>query len=89
MSTTAQTPRKKAVRVSALKTIQDVGIEMARTYRAMKRGEINTSDGYRMVMALAALKACLESSELEKRLAELEASVSRGEVVPFRPKAVS
>lgn len=87
--TAAQTPRKKTLRVHSLTTLQNVGIEMARTYRAMKRKEIPTADGYRMVMALAALKACLESSELEKRLADLEASVSRGDVVPFRPKVVS
>jgi hypothetical protein len=72
-----------------LKTIQDVACEMARTYRRTKQGEVETSDGYRMVMMLAALKQCLESSEIEHRLAEIEAAiVSRDTVVHFRPKVV-
>jgi hypothetical protein len=53
-----------AKRRARLKTIQDVGIEMARVYRRCKGGEMPTAEGYRMVMMLAALKQCLESSDL-------------------------
>ena len=81
----------KAKRTCAhsLKTVTHVGIEMARTYRAMKRGETNTGDGYRMIMALSELRKTLESVEFERRLAEMEAAVNKpAELVRFMPKAV-
>ena len=78
-----------ALRSSPLKTVQNVGIEIARVYRKVKRGEINTSDGYRMVMILSVLKTCLESSALEQQLAALEAQADTGTVEHFRPRVVS
>lgn len=88
------TERKKPKRTCAhsLKTIQHVAIELARTCRKMKRGELDTSDGYRMAHVLVLLKTCLESSEFERRLAEREATVNNkaSDVVkPFAPRAVS
>jgi hypothetical protein len=77
-------------RTPPLVTVQNVGIEIARIYRATKRGKISTPDGYRMVQMLAVLKSCLESATLEQRLAELEAAVAQGEHQEhFRPRIVS
>ena len=74
----------------ALKTVQHVGIELARTYRRMKRGDIDTQDGYRMAAVLNILRQCLETAALEQRLAELEAQVGRGNpVLPWKPKMIS
>jgi hypothetical protein len=84
-----ESPKRKRTCAHSLNTIQQVAIEMARTYRRTKRGAIGTADGYRMVMMLASLKQCLESSEIEHRLAEIEAAiVSRDTVTHFRPKVV-
>ena len=77
-------------RTPKLTTVQNVGIEISRIYRATKRGKISTPDGYRMVQMLAVLKTCLESAMLEQRLTDLEAAVlQREEQEPFRPRIVS
>jgi hypothetical protein len=41
------------------------------------------------VTVLLGLKACLESSEFERRVAELEAVAAQREVEDFRPKVVA
>ena len=81
----------RALRSVSLTSVQNVGIEIARIYRKTKRGEISTPDGYRMVQMLAVLKACLESSEFERRLTEMEAAVAQRDnnVTHLRPKVVS
>jgi hypothetical protein len=77
-------------RTPKLTTVQNVGIEIARIYRATKRGAVSTPDGYRMVQMLAVLKTCLEASALEQRLAALEAQAEIGGTVEhFRPRVVS
>jgi hypothetical protein len=76
-------------RTPPLTTVQNVGIEIARIYRRTKRGEISTPDGYRMVQMLAVLKMCLETCEIEKKVAEIEAALAaRDNVAAFKPKAV-
>jgi hypothetical protein len=77
-------------RTPPLTSIQNVSIEMSKVYRRTKRGEINSADGYRMVMMLAALKQCLESREFERRLTEMEAAINKtgSDVVRFIPKVV-
>ena len=69
---------------SSLKTIQHVQIELARVYRRTKRGArqtedggFRTEDGTRLCMILNTLKQALESSEFERRLAEMEAAVNK------------
>ena len=77
-------------RTPPLKTIQNVAIEISRIYRMTKKGQLSTGDGFRMVSMLAILKQCLESCELERRLAELEDAVGKtgATVRPF-PKLIS
>lgn len=79
MNAPTPTPKKKPVRTcsTSLKTITHVSIELARTYRRMKAGVIESSHGYRLAQVLALLKQCLESSEFERRLAEMEAAVKQ------------
>jgi hypothetical protein len=77
-------------RTPKLTTVQNVGIEISRIYRATKRGKISTPDGYRMVQMLAVLKSCLESATLESRIEALEAQADTGGMVEhFRPRVVS
>ena len=55
-----------------LKSIDDVRLEMARVYRAMKSGEIPSSDGTRFVYVLSQIGRLIELHEIEKRLSILE-----------------
>ena len=55
-----------------LKTTDDVRVEMARVYRDMRAGRIDTADGTKLAYVLAQLGRLIESSEIEKRLEALE-----------------
>jgi len=66
-----------------------VGVEIGRLYRLARRGEIDTLVAFRLAQILLGLKACLESSEFERRVAELEAAVAHREPEHFRPKVVA
>ena len=60
-----------------------VGIEIGRICRKVRRNEIKSADGMRMVQMLLDLKSCLETSEIEKQIAEIKAVLSPTNVVPF------
>ena len=53
-------PKKRRPRIGRLTSTARVGCEIGRLYRAMRCGELSTTDGYRMLQALIALKSCLE-----------------------------
>lgn len=55
-----------------LKTIDDVRVEMARVYRDMRAGRIETQDGTRFSYVLALIGKLIESGDLEKRLEAIE-----------------
>lgn len=55
-----------------LKSIDDVRLEMAKVYRSMKSGEIQSSDGTRFVYVLSQIGKLIEVYEVEKRLSILE-----------------
>jgi hypothetical protein len=67
--------RKKSVRIPRLNSVARVGAEIGKLYRLMRHEELNTPDGKRMVESLLALKACLETSEIETRLKAIEEAV--------------
>jgi len=56
-----------------LKSIDDVRLEMARVYRQMKSGEIETSDGTKLVYVLGQIGKMIEVHDIEKRIELLEA----------------
>lgn len=64
-----------------------VGIEIGRLYRLARRGEIETIEAYRLAQVLQVLKACLETTEIEQRLAEIEAAVIAREA--YKPRLAS
>jgi hypothetical protein len=66
---------KTKVRIGPLTSVGRVGIEIGRLYRKARRGEIETIEAYRLTQCLLGLKACLESSEIEQRLADLETAL--------------
>ena len=55
-----------------LATVDDVRLEMARTYREMKSGSIETSDGTKLVYVLCQIAKMIELYDIENRLTLLE-----------------
>ena len=55
-----------------LKTNDDVRVEMARVYRDMRAGELETADGTKLAYVLSQIGKLIEAGELEKRLEALE-----------------
>ena len=62
------TPSKKI----DLATINDVRLEMASVYRAMKGGSIEAGNGSRLVYVLAQIGKMVELHDIEKRVEKLE-----------------
>jgi hypothetical protein len=82
--------RIRGPKIPRLTSVARIGAEIGKLYRLMRRDELNTADGKRMAEVLTMMKACLETSEIERKIAELEAAVAQqGNVTPFRPRSVS
>ena len=79
---------KRKVRIGPLTTVGQVAGELGRLYRQARRGDVAVADASRLATILAAMRQCLEASELERRIAEMEAALnsasSTRSVVPFR-----
>jgi hypothetical protein len=84
--------RKRRPKIARLTSVSRCGVEIGKLYRLMRCGELNTSDGMRMVQSLLGLKACLETSEIEARIKALEETITnrnqsfKPRVVPFTDK---
>jgi hypothetical protein len=82
--------RKRRVKIGRLTSVGRVAIELGRLYRQARYGEVETIEAYRLASVLTAMARCLETTEFERRLAEMEAAITQREnVEPFRPKAVA
>lgn len=57
-----------------LKTADDVRLEMAKLYRAMKAKDIETQEGTRLCYVLTQIGKMIELSDLEKRIDMLESA---------------
>jgi hypothetical protein len=78
---------KRKIRIGPLTTVGQVAAELGRLYRQARRGDVPVTDARRLATILAVMRQCLEASELERRIADLEgvlATGSSGSVVPFR-----
>jgi hypothetical protein len=78
------------VRIGRLTTVGEVAAELGRLYRQARRGDVPVTDASRLATILAVMRQCLEASELERRIAEMEAALAPatpGSVVPFRRNA--
>jgi len=86
---------KRRIRVGRLTTVGQVAAELGRLYRHARWGEIPVGDASRLATILAAMRQCLEASELERRIAEMEAAIEGADkgpgdsVLPFRPRVAS
>ena len=77
---------KRKMRIGRLTTVGQVAGELARLYRQARRGDVPVTDASRLATILAAMRQCLEASELARRIGEMEAAlaVNTNPVVPFR-----
>jgi hypothetical protein len=83
--------RQRGLRIPKLTSVARCGAEIGKLYRLMRNEKLSTADGKRMCDCLLALKECLETTEIERKIAELEAAIAaqRDNVTHFRPKVVS
>ena len=65
-------PSYKRIR---LRSVVNVAAELARLYRDARSGRIETGDATKLAHILDVLRRCLETSDIEKRLAWLEATL--------------
>ena len=62
-------PRRRG---PALETLTDVRREMARVYRNMRHGRIDTQDATRMTYVLSQIAKIIQTAELDARVAAVE-----------------
>ena len=55
-----------------LATLDNIRLEMQRTYRRMRAGDLDTAEGAKLIFALTSLAKVTEQATVEKRVAELE-----------------
>jgi hypothetical protein len=67
---------KRKVRIGRLTTVGQVAAELGRLYRQARRGDVAVADASRLATILAAMRQCLEASELERRIADMEAALA-------------
>ena len=67
---------KRKVRIGRLTTVGQVASELGRLYRQARRGDVAVADASRLATILAAMRQCLEASELERRIADMEAALT-------------
>ena len=65
----APTPRPRR---PVLQTLPDVRREMARVYREMRRGRIETQDATRMTYVLSQIAKIIQTAELDARIEAVE-----------------
>ena len=69
---TATSNNPAPVRVGKLDTAREVRRELARLYRACRRGDVVPSDGSKMANILGLIARSIETAEIEERLERLE-----------------
>lgn len=64
--------KKAETRIGKIADIGGVITEMGRVYRQMRRAELDTLDGKRLVDVLTAIRQSMEIKDIEARLKALE-----------------
>lgn len=68
--------RTATLRVGRLDSVWRVRRELARVYKAARRGELDTGDATRLTYCLVSLVKMIEVQDIEKRLRALEGEAS-------------
>ena len=63
---------KRGVQIGRLDTVGAIISEMGRVYRVMRREQLDTLDGSRLINALTQIRHALEEQEFERRIRALE-----------------
>jgi hypothetical protein len=63
---------KRGPSIGRLDSVGRIAIEVGRIYRHARRGQIDTIAAYRLASVLAVMAKCLEQSQIEARLDDLE-----------------
>ena len=64
---------KAKIRIGHLDSLGGVCSELARVYRLARRGEMEMTEAKGLTYVLRELRCCLEASDIERRIADLEA----------------
>ena len=67
---------RRKVRIGRLTIVGQVAGELGRLYRQARRGDVAVADASRLATILAVMRQCLEASELERRIAEMEVALA-------------
>ncbi len=78
-ATSTGTPGGKKPYVGPLASLVQVRRELARVYKDSRTGKLATADGYRLSAMLQHLGKLIEGSDLEARVAALEAEAAESE----------
>jgi hypothetical protein len=78
---------KRGPTIGRLDSVGRCAIEAARLYRHARRKELETIEAHRLASVLQVVAKCLEQSQIEERLENLEKLLIAREQ-PFRPKIV-
>ena len=65
----------KEPRIGPLDTVGGITTEMGKVYRNMRRAELDTLDGSRLIGALAQMRMTMADGELEARLRAVESAL--------------
>jgi hypothetical protein len=63
---------KRGPSIGRLDSLGRIAIEIGRLYRHARRKELDTIEAYRLASVLSAMAKCLEQSQIEQRLDDLE-----------------
>jgi hypothetical protein len=66
------------IRVGPLTSVREVPTELSRLYKQARRKagpDIGSAEAYRLASILSVMAKCLETSEFERRIAEMEAAI--------------
>ena len=63
---------KPKIRIGRLDNIGGVVTELGRVYRQMRRKELDTLEGSRLMAGLREIRCALEASDIERRIEVLE-----------------
>lgn len=70
----------KKPRIGSLDTSGGITTEMGRVYRNMRRKELDTLDGSRLIAALTQMRMITADGEFEARMVAVESAVQEGAI---------
>ena len=81
---------QQQIRVGPLSTVRQIAHELSRLYKQARRKAGPDIGSAEATSILSVMAKCLETSEFERRIAEMEAAITqRNNVEPIRPKVVA